>query len=140
MALQDTIVNLGNAIINLVNSKILKANNEQNEEIETTLLDLKAKIDELVEQGGGAGGTEISLMDFVNNTEVETLNTTNKTIVGSINEVDSTIGDIDTTLDTIIKRGINSGRYNKNNRREVIYCKNFFIKYKNINSKQRANS
>ncbi len=103
MALQDTIVNLGNAIINLVNSKILKANNEQNEEIETTLLDLKAKIDELVEQGGGAGGTEISLMDFVNNTEVETLNTTNKTIVGSINEVDSTIGDIDTTLDTIIK-------------------------------------
>lgn len=103
MALQDTIVNLGNAIINLVNSKILKANNEQNEEIETTLLDLKAKIDDLVEQGGGTGGTEISLMDFVNNTEVDTLNTTNKTIVGSINEVDSTIGDIDTTLDTIIK-------------------------------------
>ena len=49
MALQDTITNLGTAIINLVTSKITKHSSE----IEEALLELQAKIDELL--GGGRG-------------------------------------------------------------------------------------
>ena len=49
MALQDIITNLGTAIINLVDRKILK----HCEQIETVLLELKAKIDILVEESGG---------------------------------------------------------------------------------------
>lgn len=52
MALQDIITNLGTAIINLVNMKILKHCNE----METVLLDLKTKIDTLVEESGSNGG------------------------------------------------------------------------------------
>ena len=52
MALQDIITNLGTAIINLVDRKILK----HCEQIETVLLDLKTKIDILVEESGGNGG------------------------------------------------------------------------------------
>lgn len=105
MALQDVITNLGTAIINLVTSKITKHASE----IEETLLDLKAKVDALVENGGdtSGGGTvsSVNMLDFVNNTEVNTLTTTSKTIVGSINEVDGTIGEIDTELTNIIDGG-----------------------------------
>lgn len=48
MSLQDIITNLGTAIINLVDRKILK----HCEQIETVLLELKAKIDILVEESG----------------------------------------------------------------------------------------
>lgn len=48
MALQDIITNLGTAIINLVDRKVLK----HCEQIETVLLELKAKIDILVEESG----------------------------------------------------------------------------------------
>ena len=48
MALQDIVTNLGTAIINLVDRKILK----HCEQIETVLLELKAKIDILVEESG----------------------------------------------------------------------------------------
>ncbi len=90
MALQDTIVNLGNAIINLVNSKILKANAEQDEKVEKELNELKTKIDDLVGQGGGeTESDQITLVDFVNNIHLDTLNTADKTIVGAINEVES---------------------------------------------------
>lgn len=103
MALQDIITNLGTAIINLVTSKITK----HDAEIEETLLELKTKVDALIENGEepSFGGSSVDMLDFVNNTEVNTLNTTSKTIVGSINEVDTTIGDIDTTLTEIIDGG-----------------------------------
>lgn len=52
MALQDIITNLGTAIINLVDRKILK----HCEQIETVLLELKAKIDILVEESGSSSG------------------------------------------------------------------------------------
>lgn len=48
MALQDIITNLGTAIINLVNVRISKAFTTQDSELEEILLDLKAKVDELV--------------------------------------------------------------------------------------------
>ena len=48
MALQDIITNLGTAIINLVNVRISKAFTTHDSELEEILLDLKAKIDELV--------------------------------------------------------------------------------------------
>lgn len=48
MALQDIITNLGTAIINLVNVRISKAFTTHDSELEEILLELKAKIDELV--------------------------------------------------------------------------------------------
>lgn len=48
MALQDIITNLGTSIINLVNVRISKAFTTHDAELEEILLDLKAKIDELV--------------------------------------------------------------------------------------------
>lgn len=48
MALQDIITNLGTAIINLVNVRITKAFTTHDSELEEILLDLKAKVDELV--------------------------------------------------------------------------------------------
>lgn len=54
MALQDTITNLGTAIINLVTSKITKHSSE----IEEALLELQAKIDELLGGGEGPSGGE----------------------------------------------------------------------------------
>ena len=48
MALQDIITNLGTAIVNLVNVRITKAFTTHDTEFEEILLDLKAKVDELV--------------------------------------------------------------------------------------------
>lgn len=56
MTLQDTITNLGTAIINLVNMRITKQVAAHCEEIETVLLELKSKIDELVENSGNSSG------------------------------------------------------------------------------------
>lgn len=61
MALQDIITNLGTAIINLVDRKILK----HCEQIETVLLELKAKIDILVEESNSSssGSTNITTQE-----------------------------------------------------------------------------
>lgn len=52
MALQDVITNLGTAIINLVNVKITKAFTIHDYELEEILLELKTKVDALVENSG----------------------------------------------------------------------------------------
>lgn len=56
MTLQNTITNLGTAIINLVNIRITKQVAAHCEEIETTLLELKSKVDELVENSSNSSG------------------------------------------------------------------------------------
>ncbi len=53
MALEDTITNLGTAIINLVKVRITKSFTAYDAELEETLLELKAKIDELAENNSG---------------------------------------------------------------------------------------
>ena len=59
MTLQDTITNLGTAIINLVNMRITKQVTAHCEEIETTLLELKSKVDELVENSSNSSSGDI---------------------------------------------------------------------------------
>lgn len=58
MALQDIITNLGTAIINLVNVRISKAFTTHDSELEVILLELKSKIDELVENSTPSTPTE----------------------------------------------------------------------------------
>ena len=85
MAFQETITNLGNTIINLVNGRITKHCND----VEAPLLELEEVIDEMLEGKEPPGTNANSIEYFVNNTPVNTLNTTAKTIVAAINELDA---------------------------------------------------
>lgn len=59
MALQDIITNLGSSIINLVKLRIEKAFTIHDTELEDILLELKKKIDSMVDSSGGNTGGEV---------------------------------------------------------------------------------